>query len=353
MFSIERGPKQTFSFSSKKEEDNLTRGKADSGTWTLPEAVFKFPTTAPTTIAPKDSHYSLFGTPFSKLESAWRVMEWTEERKKSLMEVITSFAPKCADVPQARVLFLGPMGSGKSSFISSVQSAFSGRVTNRAMVGCSPTGCTKKLQSFKIQSLTEEDPDGLLLCDVMGLGDSQTTGIHLHDILSVIKGHVPEGHRFSPYKPVMQSETEGFVKRPELADKIHCVAFVLSATQIQMCSPNLSSTMQQLREHISDLGVHQVALLTHIDEVCMETAKDLTHVYKSANIQAAIKKAAALLGMPPSYIVPVKNYFQELTVDSNNDVLLLSAVDHILQYCNLYFQDSAGQNRSTKWDEGL
>lgn len=49
--------------------------------------------------------------------------------------------------------------------------------------------------------------------------------------------------------------------------------------------------------------------------------------------------------MPPSYIVPVKNYFQELTVDSNSDVLLLSAVDHILQYCNLYFQDSAGQNR--------
>lgn len=60
--------------------------------------------------------------------------------------------------------------------------------------------------------------------------------------------------QFSPYKPVMQSETEGFVKRPELADKIHCVVFVLSATQIQLCPPNLSSTMQQLREHISDLG---------------------------------------------------------------------------------------------------
>lgn len=58
-----------------------------------------------------------------------------------------------------------------------------------------------------------------------------------------------------------------------------------------------------------------------------------------------MKKAAALLGMPPSYIVPVKNYFQELTVNSNVDVLLLSAVDHILQYCNLYFQDSAAQNR--------
>lgn len=28
----------------------------------------------------------------------------------------------------------------------------------------------------------------------MGLGEGQTTGISLHDILSVIKGHVPEGH---------------------------------------------------------------------------------------------------------------------------------------------------------------
>lgn len=58
--------------------------------------------------------------------------------------------------------------------------------------------------------------------------------------------------QFSPYKPVMLSETEGFVKRPELADKVHCVVFVLSAAQVYPAS--LSSSMQQLREHISDLG---------------------------------------------------------------------------------------------------
>lgn len=50
-------------------------------------------------------------------------------------------------------------------------------------------------------------------------------------------------------------------------------------------------------------------------------------------------KAATLLGMSSSYIVPVKNYSSELKVDVNTDVLLLSAVDHILQYANLYFQD--------------
>lgn len=33
------------------------------------------------------------------------------------------------------------------------------------------------------------------------------------------------------------------------------------------------------------LGVHQVALLTHIDEICSETAKDVTEVYKSRIIR--------------------------------------------------------------------
>lgn len=307
-----------------------------------PTPAFKFDVPPPTNAKAKDSNECSSET---SQESPWRVMEWTEEQKISLMKVITSFTPNRINVPQARVLLLGPVGSGKSSFISSVQSAFSGRVTNRAMVGCSSTGCTKKLQSYKIGSDSEEEPDGFLLCDVMGLGDSQTTGIQLHDIMSVIKGHVPEGHRFSPFKPVMQSETKGFVKSPELGDQIHCVAFVLNAAQIQEYPSSLSFTMQQLREHISDLGIHQVALLTHIDQVCMETAKDVTQVYQSAAIQTAIEEAAALLGMSPSYIVPVKNYFRELTVDSNTDVLLLSAVDHILQYCNLFFQDSAAQGR--------
>lgn len=55
-------------------------------------------------------------------------------------------------------------------------------------------------------------------------------------------------------------------------------------------------------------------------------------------------RAGALLGMSTSYIVPVKNYSSELDVDLNTDVLLLSAVDHILQYANLYFQDNAPQD---------
>ncbi|XP_071342189.1 interferon-induced protein 44-like isoform X1 [Trachinotus anak] len=276
------------------------------------------------------------------LESQWRDVEWTEEQKTSLMKSVSSYRPSCEGVTQARVLLLGPVSSGKSSFVSSVQSVFNGRVTNRAMVGSSATSFTKKLQSFNIRGEKQEDPTRLVLCDVMGLGNGEMTGLTLHDILSVIKGHVPEGHKFSPDQPV-RSETVGYVKRPSLKDRIHCVAFVVDASKILTYPKGLRTTFQQLREHISDLGVHQVALLTHIDQICPETAKDVTQVYKSCAVQNTMDGAGALLGMSTSYIVPVKNYSSELDLDVNTDVLLLSAVDHILQYADLYFQDNTPQ----------
>uniref|UniRef100_A0A4W5NDR8 Uncharacterized protein n=1 Tax=Hucho hucho TaxID=62062 RepID=A0A4W5NDR8_9TELE len=276
----------------------------------------------------------------SKMESPWREVAWTEDRRETLMESISSYKPGCEALSEARVLLLGPVGAGKSSFISSVQSVFTGRFTNRAMVGSSSASFTKKLQLFNIRGRSPEQPTALILCDVMGLGDGETTGLTLHDALAIIKGHAPEGHKFSPEQPV-RSETVGYVKKPSLKDKVHCVVFVVDASKVSSYTKGLGTTFQQLREHISDLGVHQVALLTHVDQVCQETARDITQVYNSKIVQQTMTTAGALLGMSTSYIVPVKNYSSELDVEENTDILLLSAVDHILQYVDLHFQDCA------------
>ncbi|XP_064865710.1 interferon-induced protein 44-like isoform X4 [Oncorhynchus nerka] len=276
----------------------------------------------------------------SKMESPWREVAWTEDRRETLMESISSYKPVCEALSEARVLLLGPVGAGKSSFISSVQSVFTGRFTNRAMVGSSSASFTKKLLLFNIRGRSPEQPTALVLCDVMGLGDGETTGLTLHDTLAIIKGHAPEGHKFSPEQPV-RSETVGYVKKPSLKDKVHCVVFVVDASKVSSYTKGLGTTFQQLREHISDLGVHQVALLTHVDQVCQETARDITQVYNSRIVQQTMTNAGALLGMSTSYIVPVKNYSSELDVDENTDILLLSAVDHILQYVDLHFQDCA------------
>ncbi|KAK7127199.1 hypothetical protein R3I94_018398 [Phoxinus phoxinus] len=276
------------------------------------------------------------------LENQWRNMDWSEEAKQTLMESVRSFKPASESVPEARVLLIGPVGAGKSSFISSVQSVFSGRVINRAMVGSSSsTSFTKKLRSFCIRGAgeTADEPTALVMCDVMGVGEGETTGLTLHDALSVIKGHAPEGHQFSPEQPV-GAETVGYVRKPSATDKVHCVVFVVDASKVSSYAKSFGTTFQQLREHISNLGVHQVALLTHVDQVCKTTGSDITQVYRSQSVQQAMVKAGALLGMATSYIVPVKNYCSELDLDESTDVLLLKAVDHILQYANLYFQDN-------------
>ncbi|KAK7137368.1 hypothetical protein R3I93_017447 [Phoxinus phoxinus] len=276
------------------------------------------------------------------LENQWRNMDWSEEAKQTLMESVRSFKPASESVPEARVLLIGPVGAGKSSFISSVQSVFSGRVINRAMVGSSSsTSFTKKLRSFRIRGAgeTADEPTALVMCDVMGVGEGETTGLTLHDALSVIKGHAPEGHQFSPEQPV-GAETVGYVRKPSATDKVHCVVFVVDASKVSSYAKSFGTTFQQLREHISNLGVHQVALLTHVDQVCKTTGSDITQVYRSQSVQQAMVKAGALLGMATSYIVPVKNYCSELDLDESTDVLLLKAVDHILQYANLYFQDN-------------
>ncbi|MCJ8737612.1 hypothetical protein PDJAM_G00026070 [Pangasius djambal] len=276
------------------------------------------------------------------LETPWRSLNWNSESREEMMEKVQSYKPASEAVSQARVLLLGPVGAGKSSFISSVQSVFSGRVINRAMVGSSAsTSFTKKLQSFPIRRSGERsDPTALVLCDIMGIGEGDSTGLSLYDALCVIKGHVLEGHQFVAEQPVT-FDTMGIIKKPSLKDKIHCVVFVVDASKINSYAKGLSTTFQQLRQNISSLGVHQVALLTHVDEVCTDTSRDVSQVYRSRNIQQLMVKAGALLGMATSYIVPVRNYSFQLELDHNTDILLLNAVDHILQYTDLYFKDTA------------
>lgn len=223
--------------------------------------------------------------------------------------------------------------------------------------------------------------------------------------------------QFSPDQPVNASQTVGYMKRPSLREKIHCVAFVLDASKISSYPKSLSSSFQQLREHISDLGENRTAAQHPRLSVTADGSDgsslggvsspsifqisryrphrspsggsaDTRRPSLSGNSQRChpglqqprrpkrgqfrrtrsqrvsslfsrlrdfdlcnclvrcvqINAAAAVLGMSTSYIIPVKNYSSELEVNVNTDVLLLSAVDHILQYADLYFHDNSPPN---------
>nr|XP_023662618.1 interferon-induced protein 44-like [Paramormyrops kingsleyae] len=161
------------------------------------------------------------------------------------------------------------------------------------------------------------------------MGDSEETGLSLHDALAVINGHAPEGYKFQSGMPINPSSA-GYCLDPGLQDKIHCVVFVLNARSLHSYGESLVKMIKKYRREISDLDVPQLVLLTHVDEMCHAVNTDVRYVYTSRIVQKKVQEAASLADVPVSFVLPVKNYMSELTVNRDTDILIFSAVRQIL-----------------------
>lgn len=63
-----------------------------------------------------------------------------------------------------------------------------------------------------------------------------------------------------------------------------------------------------------------------------------------------MQEVSSRLGVPLSCIIPVKNYSEELEVDTDSDILLLSAVIQMLRFVDNYFDELSDRmsNMQTK-----
>uniref|UniRef100_A0A3B3RPK5 TLDc domain-containing protein n=1 Tax=Paramormyrops kingsleyae TaxID=1676925 RepID=A0A3B3RPK5_9TELE len=170
-------------------------------------------------------------------------------------------------------------------------------------------------EEVELHRVQGRSPANLSLCTPLDMGDSEETGLSLHDALAVINGHAPEGYKFQSGMPINPSSA-GYCLDPGLQDKIHCVVFVLNARITSCRRDNVVFTFPSL-------DVPQLVLLTHVDEMCHAVNTDVRYVYTS-------RIAASLADVPVSFVLPVKNYMSELTVNRDTDILIFSAVRQIL-----------------------
>ncbi|XP_042272802.1 interferon-induced protein 44-like isoform X6 [Thunnus maccoyii] len=272
------------------------------------------------------------------LEKPWRTIVWESEKRKELMDSIRSYKPVVSSVSQCRVLLIGAVGAGKSSFFNSINSVFRGHIINQANTGSSTTSLTTQ---FRTYSLKEGRGDHLpiILCDTMGLEESPGAGLHINDIRSIFKGHLRDFYQFNPSAP-LQSEASGSPWSQKLEDKIHCVAYVMDACEISIMPTKLQEKLDAIRRMVNLMEIPQLVLLTKIDEACPLVMEDVRNVYKSGYIKEMMQEAGARLGVPLSSVVPVKNYTENLELDTNTDILLLSAIIHMLHYADNYVDDN-------------
>ncbi|KAJ0065772.1 hypothetical protein NL108_018194 [Boleophthalmus pectinirostris] len=273
-----------------------------------------------------------------ELEKPWRPMVWLSDRRLELMDTVSSYKPLCSSVSKVRVLLMGPVGAGKSSFFNSINSVFKGHVTIQAMAGSSATSVTTQFRTYSVKAGREGKPLPIILCDTMGLEDSTGAGLDIDDITSILKGHMPNCYQFNASAP-LHSETHGYRSSPELKDKIHCLVFVLDGCKISIMPDKLEAKLAAVRRKANLLGIPQLALVTKVDEACPIVKEDLTSVYKSPYIKDLLQEASARLGLPLSCVLPLKNYSEELELELPVDILVLSALQQILRFADTYFEE--------------
>uniref|UniRef100_A0A673JZX4 TLDc domain-containing protein n=1 Tax=Sinocyclocheilus rhinocerous TaxID=307959 RepID=A0A673JZX4_9TELE len=240
-------------------------------------------------------------------EKPWRNVLWTAERRDELMGLIRNHKPLMTSVSRVRILMIGPVGAGKSSFFNSINSIFMGRITSKAMSGSAGTSLTTQFRTYPVKDGREGKPLPFVLCDTMGLEEQTGAGLDIEDISSILQGHVPDR-----YKVMFLNLCSIYLHKAQFSQDKSCVT---------------------MKEGQNKPGAfHQYWAQARHQKV--------TQIEGDVVLCLQVQEVSSRLGVPVSCVLPVKNYSQELELELNCDVLLLTALQQMLNFADDYLDDA-------------
>nr|XP_055062211.1 interferon-induced protein 44-like isoform X2 [Misgurnus anguillicaudatus] len=270
--------------------------------------------------------------PQPEFNEPWRKIDWNQ--RDVLKKKLEEFTPSNKDVKYIKILVAGEIGAGKSSFINSVNNVFQERITSIALVSSSAgqsKSFTTKLKSSHIKSGHKFLP--YIFTDIMGLESEVLAGSLPEDIVSAVLGHVKDGYKFDQSEPLAHGD-ERFTSDPNLSDLVFCLVYVVAADKISFTNEKLIDKLKIIRSRISDRDIPQVIIMTKIDEACPVVKNNLRRVYHSKKIKEKMHTCSGLIGVPLCNIFPLKNYHEEIDTNPDVDVLILKALEQIVNIAN-------------------
>ncbi|XP_033730378.1 interferon-induced protein 44-like [Pecten maximus] len=257
-------------------------------------------------------------------------IDWSPIFQEKIKDKVVNYKPLPGlNVKQARILLVGQVGAGKSSYFNTINSIFRGRVSAQANAGTAEHSLTTSYRMYQLRDGYAGKPLHLRLCDSRGLEQDQ--GLDDQEVGYLLDGHVPDQYKFNPALP-LSPESKEFVKNPTLSDQIHCVAFVMDASSIDVLQQKVMERIKAMQTRMNQRDIPQVVLLTNIDRICEETSDDVSKVFFSAAVQQCVDKVAMMMGLPRTHILPVRNYYSETELEQNINILSLVSLTRILSF---------------------
>ncbi|XP_050976967.1 interferon-induced protein 44-like [Labeo rohita] len=150
-------------------------------------------------------------------------------------------------VSTLRILLLGPVGAGKSSFFNSVNNVLQGRMTTRALADSeSWRSFTMECKDFRLKK-KDNSSYPFMFTDIKGIEPEERKGVHPEDIAKILLGHIKNGYRFHIDNPITE-ENPKYNATSSLNDRVHCLVAVLSADKISLMDQDVINQMRKVRE---------------------------------------------------------------------------------------------------------
>ncbi|KAI3359264.1 hypothetical protein L3Q82_002780 [Scortum barcoo] len=182
------------------------------------------------------------------------------------LQFVRNYEPHNDELQHLRILLYGPVGSGKSSFINSVDSVLQGRITVRASADTmSHVSFTGKMRNVRLAACDMGIPQLAILTKI----DEACPEVK-KDVRNVYKSKKLKG-KYRTYK--IQKGGPGTFYPFVFND-------IMGLAKDDGRGVHVEDIKLAMKGHVKD-GIPQLAILTKIDEACLEVKKDVRNVYKS------------------------------------------------------------------------
>ncbi|KAK6183343.1 hypothetical protein SNE40_010843 [Patella caerulea] len=268
-----------------------------------------------------------------RLDKPWR--NDSNDITAVLKKMVVDHCPvKGAGVTQSRILLVGSVGAGKSSYFNTINSIFRGHVTCQASTGSVEHSLTTIYRCHQLRN--DSTYLKFLLCDTQGLENGQE--IDKYYLAGLLDGHVSDGHRFDWFSRI-KVISASYIKTQTTNDRIHCVAFVIDSGSVDVMNKSILSHFKMVQKLANQRGIPQVILLTKVDQIDLDVDKDLSQLLYSPRVVYVVDQVAQLIGLPRGHVLLVKNYEKETELNETVDRFALLSLQQMLRFADDYMYE--------------